>query len=245
MDPIDSYLDELAARLRIGRADARRLLSEAEEHLREAADVEVVRGSATELAQRRAVERFGTAREVAAAANGSLLTRLGPMTVGAARLAAVASLTVLAGTVLARLMAAVSSTPAVYGLPHGYLPSQARVAHWLAVQPSSAGWSGAAAAENADDTLLLRGGFALVCLVASLVLLRVARRRVSPPAERVVPVVGLIAFSGTAVLLLLGGLTNAYTQMEWGRGLWFSDAGVAALAAAMYALNLRRRVRAV
>jgi hypothetical protein len=241
MDPVESYLDDLARRLRIGRVAARRLLAEAEEHLRQSVEEEVAAGVDSELAQRRAVARFGTAREVAAAANEGPLGRLGALAASVAHIGAVGSLAVLAGAVAARLVAAVTSATAVFGLPPGHVPAPSRAAHWLAVQPSAAHWSGAAAAENADDTLLLRGGFALFCLIGSLVVLRIGRRRLEAPGAGMA-IVGVTIFGGAAVLLLLGGLTNTYAPVEWGRGLWFSDAAVAALAAATYAIGLRRRL---
>lgn len=242
MDEIESYLDDLATRLRIGPARARRFLAEAEEHLRQTVAREEAAGADAELAQRRAIERFGSAREVADSANGPLLGRLGPLVVGAAHLTAVGSAAILAGTLLAQLVAVVTSTTSAFGLPHDHVPSHASVAHWLVAQPRAHGWYAAAAAENADDTLLLRGGFALVCLVASLVVLRVARRRTGPPADGVVPAVGMTAFGGAGALLLVGAMTDAYLPFEWGRGLLFSDAAVALVAGAAYGFALLGRV---
>jgi hypothetical protein len=163
--------------------------------------------------------------------------------VGTARLAAAASLAVLAGSLLAHVVAAVTSTTATFGLPHGYLPPHPRVDHWLAAQPGAHDWHSAAASENADDTLILRIGFALVCLIAALVIVHVGSRRVSPPPDGVIPAIGMTAFGGAGVLLLAGAVTNTYTPLEWGRGLWFSDAAIALLAAATCALTLLRRLR--
>lgn len=243
MDHIDRYLDELAGRLRLGPARTRRFLAEVEDHLREASAREEAAGADPELAARRAVERFGTPGEVAAAANGPVLARVGPLALGAAQLGAVGSAAVLAGTLLARLVALATSTTSAFGLPPGYLPSSTRASHWLAVQPGAADWHAAAASENADDTLLLRGGFAVACLVVSLVAVRVLGRRTSTRDDPVIPAIGTTAFLGAGVLLLAGGLTNSYTQVEWGQGLWFADAAAALLAGAAYAVLLLRRVR--
>ncbi|MBW8751769.1 MAG: hypothetical protein JF565_10145 [Propionibacteriales bacterium] len=243
MDAIDSFLDELATRLRVGPTRARRFLAEAEEHLRDTAAREEAAGAHADDAQRRAVERFGTPRQVAAAANGPILSRVAPLVAGAAQLGAVGSAAVLAGTLLARLVALVTSTTSAYGPPHSYLPSHATVAHWLAVHPSARDWYAAAAAENADDSLVLRGGFALLCLVGSLVVLRVVRRRASAPVDGVVPAIGATAFGGAGVVLLAAAVTNSYTSVEWGRGLMFSDAAVALVAALAYGVVLLRRVQ--
>jgi len=243
MDTIDSFLDELATRLRVGPTRARRLLAEAEEHLRDTAAREEAAGADPEDAQRRAVGRFGTARQVASAANGPILSRAVPLVAGAAQLAAVGSAAVLAGTLLARLVAVVTSTTSAFGPPRGYLPSHASVAHWLAVHPGAHDWHAAAAAENADDSLVLRGGFGLLCLVASLVVLRIARRRSGTPGDGVVPAIGATAFGGAGVVLLAGAITNSSTSLEWGRGLLFSDAAVALVVAAAYSVVLLRRVQ--
>lgn len=244
MDLIDGYLDELAARLRVGPARARRLLAEAEEHLRDTAAREVAAGAAEPDAERRAIERFGTTRQVAAAANGPVLTRLGPLALGAAHLGVVGSLAVLAGTLLSRLVAAVTSTASTFGFPHDYVASASQVAHWLAVQPAAGGdWQAAAASENAADTLVLRGGFAALCLVVSLVALRLLRRWTRSPADGVVPAIGMTAFGGAAAFLLLAGLTDSRTPFEWGRGLLLSDASVALVVASVYAVVLLRRVQ--
>jgi hypothetical protein len=152
------------------------------------------------------------------------------------------SLAVLAGTLLARLVAAVTSTATTFGFPHDSVASAGQVAHWLAVQPAARDWPAAAAAENAADTLVLRGGFAMLCLLVSLVALRLLRRRTSPPADGVVPAIGMTAFGGAAAFLLLAGLTDSRTPFEWGRGLLLSDASVAFVMAAAYAVVLLRRV---
>jgi len=242
MDDIERYLDDLATRLRVGPVEARRLLAEAEEHLHETVAREEAAGADADLAQRRAIERFGTARQVAAAANGPLVSLLASLVLGAAHLAAVGSLAVLAGTLLARIVAALTSTSAAFGPPRDYVASHSQVAHWLAVQPGAADWHAAAAAENADDTLVLRGGFALLCLLASLAVLWVGRRRARPPADGVVPAIGVTAFGGAAVLLLGSAVTKTSTPFEWGNGLLLCDAAVALVAAAAYGIVLLRRV---
>ncbi|RNM16928.1 HAAS signaling domain-containing protein [Nocardioides pocheonensis] len=243
MDLIDTYLDDLAARLRVGPARSRRFLVEAEEHLRDTVAREVAAGAAEPDAERVAIERFGTVRQVARAANGPVLARLTPLALGGAQLAAVGSATVLAGTLLSRLVAAVTSTTATFGFPHDTVASASQVAHWLAVQPGAADWPAAAASENAADTLVLRGGFALLCLLASLGVLWLLRRRTSAPADGVVPAIGMTAFGGAAAFLLLAGFTDSRTPFEWGRGLLLSDASVALVVAAAYAVVLLRRVQ--
>ena len=68
-DPIDAYLDELPSRLRGPAPHIRRTLAEAEAHLRDSVDAELSNGAEPAEAQRRAIERFGSPRRVASAAN--------------------------------------------------------------------------------------------------------------------------------------------------------------------------------
>ena len=64
-DLIESYLDQLLTHLRGSATDVRRILSETEEHLRDASAELEAAGSSREEGQRLAVERFGHPRTVA------------------------------------------------------------------------------------------------------------------------------------------------------------------------------------
>ena len=64
-DLIEAHLDQLLAQLRGSATDVRRILSEAEEHLRDATAELVAVGASEEEAQRLAIERFGDPRTVA------------------------------------------------------------------------------------------------------------------------------------------------------------------------------------
>ncbi len=74
---IDSYLDELMAALRVEPRRARRILIETEDHLREAVRDHVAAGMSEADAERLAIERFGTAREVAARFSGFAVSTRG------------------------------------------------------------------------------------------------------------------------------------------------------------------------
>lgn len=62
---IDTYLDDLFAALRGEPRRARRILIEAEDHLREAVRDHIAAGMSESDAERLAIERFGSAREIA------------------------------------------------------------------------------------------------------------------------------------------------------------------------------------
>ena len=73
-DLIEGYLDRLLGHLRGSAHDVRRILAEAEEHLRDAAAELVAAGASEEEAQRRAIERFGDPHAVARRFSARLLS---------------------------------------------------------------------------------------------------------------------------------------------------------------------------
>src|SRR5215218_1299836 len=74
-DLIERYLDRLLTQLRGSAHDVRRILSETEDHLRDAASELMAAGASEEEAQRQAIARFGDARAVAR----RFSTRLAPI----------------------------------------------------------------------------------------------------------------------------------------------------------------------
>ncbi len=243
MDRIQSYLDDLGGRLRLAPAAAERLLEETAAHLQDAADAHEAAGLTRAEAELAALDRFGTAGEVARDANGGLVALTGRLSLAAAQLATAVSATVLVATVLARLLARVTSTSWVYGLPAQVHPSSATIAHWLQVQPTATTWRQAGALENASDSLVLRGGFAALVLIAAVAFVLIVRHRVGRLERRVVPAAGLAAFACATVFLVAGGFTQAFGLVEWGRGQWFCDAAAALVAAIGCAVTSVRRAQ--
>jgi hypothetical protein len=237
MGAIDDYLEDLSVRLRLTPDSAFRLLEEVETHLREAAEHETASGADPTVAEHRALARFGSAEQVARAANGGRWRVVVPGVHAAAQLVAVGCAAVVAGALLAEALAWLTSTGWVFGLPAGYSPSAGQAAHWLQVQPGAHGWRAAAASENASDTLVLRGAAGVVGLVAALVVMRMLRRHTSVGGG-VLPAVGLTAFGGAAALLLTGALRT----LDWGLGQSLCDAAVALIAASAYAVLCAKSV---
>jgi hypothetical protein len=225
MDPIEAYLDDLARRLRLTPAVARRFLTEAEAHLRDLVDEQTAAGADRDTAGASALARFGTSREVARSANGGPFGIIGPALLALAQLAAAGCAAVLAGTLLAELLARLTSTGWVFAPPRVFAPTAGQVAHWLQLHPSADGWRSAAAMENAADSLVLRGATAAVGLAVALGVLVVCRR-FGRIGGGVVPAIGLTAFGGAAVLLAAGA-TTGLTLVDWGRGQALCDAAVA------------------
>jgi hypothetical protein len=96
-------------------------------------------------------------------------------------------------------------------------------------------WQSAAALENDSDSLVLRGGAALLGLLVVAVVHRLTRRRPTLGAG-LVPGVGVTSFGIVAVLLLTGALSS----LDWGRGQQVSDGLVALAVAAGYAVVCAR-----
>ncbi|MCW2752748.1 MAG: hypothetical protein JWQ32_159 [Marmoricola sp.] len=243
MDRIESYLADLERRLRLAPGSTQRLLEETAGHLGDAASAAEAAGVGRDEAEREAVARFGTAEEVAREANGGIVAAVGRLGYAAVQLSVVGWAAILAATLLAELLARVTSTAWVFGLPADATPTAGTIAHWLQVQPGAASWRDAAALENASDSLILRGGFTVIMLTTAALVLLGARSRVGRIERRVVPGLGLIAFGGTGLLLVVGGVTGAFADVEWGRGQWFCDAAVALLTASAFGVAWLRRTR--
>ena len=233
MTRIEEYVAELGSQLRLRPEASERFLAEVSDHLQSAAEQETAAGLEPQEAERAAVRRFGSAREIAFAANGGWFGVGVRSATALARIGAVGSLAVLGGTLLAEVVARLTSTTAVFGLPAGASPSQSSISHWLAVQPSTHDWRTAAALENADDSLLLRGGAAVWLLLGCGVVALMGSRRYQPIRSRATLVVPALAFSLAAGALLLGAVLGARIG-DWGRGQALCDAGVALAAGAAY-----------
>ena len=240
MTTIEEYVAELGTHLRLRPEAAERFLAEVSDHLHSAAEQETAAGLGPQEAERLAVRRFGSAREIAFAANGAWFG-LGVRSAAAlARIGAVGALAVIAGTLLAEVVARLTSTTAVFGLPAGASPSQSSISHWLAVQPSAHDWRTAAALENADDSLVLRGGAAVLLLVACAVVALACSRRYAPIRSRATLAAPALAFTLAAGGLLLGAVLGARIG-DWGRGQALCDAGVALGVGAAYWVGYARR----
>jgi hypothetical protein len=178
MDRIQAYLGDLERRLRLAPGAAERLLEETAGHLQDATRAGEATGLPRDAAEREALTRFGTADQVAREANGGTVAALGRLAYAAAQLSVVGWATVLAGTLLAELLARVTSTSWVFGLPADATPTPGMISHWVQVQPGASSWRDAAALENASDSLVLRGGFTVIMLIAAVLVVLLARRRV-------------------------------------------------------------------
>lgn len=153
---IDAYLSELDRRLAFDRALSARVCAEAEDHLREAAAAQPAADA--DEAERRAVARFGSARDIAARFADDLL-------VGAARrtwvlLAAAAGAALLA----MRLRRMLLEEAAFNAAPLGAFLD--RYAFFAALACGLAGWFAWRAAQRSGERSRLPARLALGALAA-------------------------------------------------------------------------------
>lgn len=244
--PIDAYLNELLVALQGNAPDVRRVLAEAEEHLRDAAAEGVAAGLEPEEAERQAVARFGSARLVArrfAAETPARLTRalLGQVVLAALLLGSVGLVAVGMSGGVAAAMGSLWGKSFVAGDPHGITYTAARCADFQEYHPRPT-CEQAATAHHFDEVV----GYRLDAGVLGLLGLgayAVARRRrqqvrVGGLPETFVPTVAAAVFAvGGGGLLLM-----AFGQMGPGSGEYLSGALVALVAAGWYGRTLLRRL---
>jgi MYXO-CTERM domain-containing protein len=248
-DPIEDYLDALAAGLHGSPAYTRRVVAEAEEHLRDAVDAHMRAGRSRQDAVAAALSDFGSAVTVADRLNGSLWTSsrsavLGETAETAVRLGAVGMVAVGFAGVGARVLASATSTHAVFGLPTDASPSAAQCTHWLAVHPAATSCRAAAAMEASSDQT--SGMLAVGLLGLLLLVVLTAWRRRRPRAASLLPAVLAPTVAATAFgaaglgLVTLAG-SNAMIFATWGRGLWWVSAACSLAGATIAgAVALRR-----
>ena len=251
-EPIEDYLDELLLRLRLSPRETRRMLSETEAHLRDAADAAEQRGLSREAAEQEAVRRFGTAHDVAhatwtARGRSPLLIAAhvawSTVIVGGAVLLAVGVSGALAGLANATL-----GPRFVGALPQTYPAATCR--YYLAAHHSATTCAKAAMLENSQDAVVLRllAGFVGVLLIVAAL---AVRRHL--PGNRVTTALrdgvasGLAAIGfvvGAAALLAIAG-DLAVQHGSGGVGFYLTGAIASAMAAAVAARLSYRRLRRI
>lgn len=255
-NPIDAYLDRLMVELRGAAPDVRRVLAEAEEHLRDSAAEGIDAGLSPEEAERRAVERFGPARLVAqrfAADSPVRLSRavLGQIALSLLMLGGIGFVAIGASGVVAAGMGAAWGKSFVSGDPPGLTYTAARCAYFEEYFPSpTCGRS--AAAHHYDEVVSYRLAAGILGLGA-LGVHRLARRRRREDDDVIVagalpdgfvPTVGAAVFGLAGAGFLLNGLGQLPAGSSNGAGQWFSAAAVALVVAAWFVRSLLRVIAA-
>ncbi len=159
--PVEQYLDELYARLRCAPRDARRILAEAEDHLREAVTDGLAAGLTQAEAEQQAVSSFGSVRAVVRAHDGGAWRFPGravlvDLSLAGLKLGGIGALAVGASGVVAAAMNMLFGPGFVGGTGRGITYPAASCRGWLADNLGVHTCAQAAVLENSIDAVSLR-----------------------------------------------------------------------------------------
>ncbi len=235
---IDEYLDRLALELRVDGRRARRILLEAEDHLRATAQQLGADGLPWREAEQRAIDRFGSprtvARRFAAEAGGASLPRLGAeLVLALGLLFGIGMSAIGASGLVAGGFGAAFGKSFVAGDANGVTYTPARCADFLEYFPRAGNCEAAATAHHFDEVVLYRvaaGVVGLLALGGWWLLRRGAKRRRSGALpEGFSATIGVALFGlAAAGLIGLGGMQLLFGQPAGAGGL--ISGGVIALA---------------
>jgi hypothetical protein len=253
-DLIDDYLDRLLAHLRGSAHDVRRILSETEEHLRDATAEQVAAGASEEDAQRRAIERFGDSRTVARRFSARLApvppaAVVGELGRAAVLLGAVGLVAIGVSGALAELLGRLFGPAFVAGDLPGVTYTTQRCAEFLEYFPEAGSCAQAAALHHWGEVVEYRvaAGVLGLLVLGAFLLWRRRRRGQGPQYLSVLPdgfsaTVATSLFGVAAAVLTLETLDSLLAADGSGTGQWLSAAIVASAMAVGYGISLYRTV---
>jgi hypothetical protein len=249
-DPVEDYLDQLYASLRTTPRQARRIIAEAEDHLREATAAGIEAGLTEVEAQEAAISSFGSVRAVvrAHARRVPPLAVFGELVMAGWKLASIAVLAVAGSGVIAFAMNRTLGRSFVGGsTAQASGASAATCQHWMGLWPHVQYCGQAAVLETSSDAVSLR----LLMLIPGLVLLEgylLARRyqrrrgwRADLLPDAFVPTVAACLFGAlTAGLAFLAAEAPPTATQMGGPGSFLSAAVVTLLITVGFVPALRR-----
>ena len=240
-EPIEDYLDELLSCLRLPPRATRRLLAEAEDHLREASSVAEQAGRNRLDAEREAILRFGSASRIASEASRARRPSARAVSGAAAWavlvLGGVGLIAVGVSGALAAVFNGVVGTRFVGALPQTYSP--AVCGHFLSLHSGAGSCGVAAILENSHDAVALRGLAGLVGLVSVALAWRTRRYLAADPSFRrlldgLICLLAAVAFGAAAAVLFSLSVDTAVQHGSGGVG-WYLSGGLVSLVAALAA----------
>jgi hypothetical protein len=252
---LDAYLDELLMRLRGKPRTARRLLVEAEDHLRTATLAGVAAGLEPVPAAHAAIERFGPPHLVARAhARTPVVQWAADVLVRSASVVLLLAVGALLAIGLAGGVAGVGALIAGPGFIAGNAPgagaSAADCTRWLALDPGAPNCAAAAAQDAIHDVIMgsgMAGVLGGLMLVGYLILQRVwgahHARLGDPSGHR--HAVAMTLFAAAAAVLIVNAVHNLHLVSTSIPGESLSLGIGAALVAAGFAARLLRPATAI
>ncbi len=162
-DLVEQYLDQLYVALRARPREARRVLAEAEDHLRESVTEGLAAGLSEQEAQEHAVSSFGSVRAVVRAHDARLrrlptLAVLRDVFMAAWRLGAIGLVAVGVSGLVAWVMNVAFGRGFVGGSPGAIRYSAADCHHWLSIWTHAHSCAQAAVLENSSDAVWTEAG---------------------------------------------------------------------------------------
>jgi hypothetical protein len=245
-DPIEHYLDQLYAGLRGSPRQGRRILAEAEDHLREGVAAGLAAGLTEREAQEQAISSFGSVRAVIRAHDQRLrrvpgIAVLADVAMSAWRLGSVGLLAIGASGLVAAAMNVVFGRQFVGSASGATLPAAA-CRHWLSNWPGAHSCAQAYLLESSSDAVSLRllAGLAGLILLAGYYLARGRgwSRGVLP--DGFAPTVAMSLFGAAGLGLLVLAINHATVGFPAGPGFYLSGAVVALALAAAFARQVHR-----
>jgi hypothetical protein len=254
-DLVEEYLDQLYAGLRGSPRQGRRLLAEAEDHLRQGVAAGLAAGLSEDEAQQAAISSFGSVRAVVRAHQVQRyrmpgLALLADLTLTAWKLGSIGLIAVGASGVLVAAMNRLFGRPFVGAVAPGTLLPAAGCRHWLSVWPHAHSCTQAYMLESSSDAVTLRGGaglLGLILLTGYLVVRYAARRRGWSPGllpDGFAPTIAVSLFGAAGLALaglalMHGGGPSPIGGVS-GPGFYLSGAIAALAVAAWYGRALQR-----
>lgn len=253
-DPIEDYLDQLHAGLRGSPRRGRRLLAEAEDHLRQGVADGLAAGLGEREAQEAAISSFGSVRAVVRAHQIRQhrlpgLAVLADLVMTGWKLGAIALIAVGASGAVAAVMNRLLGRAFTGRVAPGTRLPAAGCRYWESIWPHAHSCAQAYMLESSSDAVTLRGaaGLAGLLLLAGYVLARrVARRHgwwqgVLP--EGFAPTVAVSLFGaaglGLSWMALMRGAGPSPAGGIAGPGFYLSGALIALAMAAVFGWRLR------
>ncbi len=254
-DLIEDYLDQLYAGLRGSPRRGRRLLAEAEDHLRQGVAEGVAAGLSERAAQEAAISGFGSVRAVVRAHQVQRqhvpgLAVLADLVMSAWKLGSIGLLAVGASGLVVAAMNALFGRSFVGAVAPGTTLPAAGCQYWLSIWPHVHSCAQAYMLESSSDAVTLRGAaglLGLVLLAGYLLARRLAARRGWAPGvlpDGFTPTIAVSLFGaaglGLAWLALMHGGGPTPIGGITGPGCYLSGAIVALVMAAAYGRSLHR-----
>jgi hypothetical protein len=250
-DLVEEYLDQLYTKLRGSPRQGRRLLAEAEDHLRQGVDEGLAGGLTLEEAQQHAVSSFGSVRAVVRAHDTRLrrvpgAAVLTDLVMSGWKLGSTGLLAVGASGLVVAAMNVIFGRSFVAAVAPGIRLPAASCRYWLSAWPSAHDCAQAYLLESSSDAVSLRIAAGLLGLLLLGGYYLAQRRGWSPGVlpDGFTPTIAVSLFGaaglGLAWLALMRGGGLVAVGGITGPGFYLSGAIVALVLTAGYGLQLHR-----